>query len=403
MINSPGAYLARPISLREALAGQENYNNGTAAGGLAHVLQQALAGSRVATDRRQIDAAQEALIKGISPQPLPEGVQGPAGPGSIGQAASNLGELGDNPHARSLALNLALKQQADKERAGNSLDSRRAALEDYARKLQLEKAYGAGGKTPSSIAEWQTFQNMTPEDQNRYLTMKRANPYLNLGGELVQPIPTQPGVAGGGFQKTIPPEKRPDAVAEAEGAKVAAGEAARLEADKPALKAKATAAYQDLSRQAGVVISTIDKAVAKISPWSTGYGAFLDVLPETDARELKNLLDTIRANIGFDKLQRMRDASPTGGALGQVSELENKLLQATSGALDAKQPEQLRENLLIIKDLYNQILEEKSAAFNTDFGSPPDSADFGSPPDSGSGLSADEQKELDALRKRFNR
>jgi|GEM_PF-6283930 len=403
MINSPGAYLARPISLREALAGQENYNNGTAAGGLAHVLQQALAGSRVAKDRRQIDAAQEALIKGISPQPLPEGVQGPAGPGSIGQAASNLGELSDNPHARSLALNLALKQQADKERAGNTLDSRRAAMEDYALKLQLEKAYGAGGKTPASIAEWQTFQNMTPEDQNRYLTMKRANPYLNLGGELVQPIPTQPGVAGGGFQKTIPPEKRPDAVAEAEGAKVAAGEAARLEADKPALMAKATAAYQDLSRQAGVVISTIDKAVNKIGPWSTGYGAFLDVLPETDARELKNFLDTIRANVGFDKLQRMRDASPTGGALGQVSELENKLLQATSGALDAKQPEQLRENLLIIKDLYNQILEEKRGAFSADFGSPPDSADFWSPPDSGSSLSADEQKELEALRKRFNR
>jgi hypothetical protein len=45
-------------------------------------------------------------------------------------------------------------------------------------------------------------------------------------------------------------------------------------------------------------------------------------------------------------LQAMRNASPTGGALGQVSDAENKLLASTVANLDANQSEsQLRDNL----------------------------------------------------------
>ena len=84
--------------------------------------------------------------------------------------------------------------------------------------------------------------------------------------------------------------------------------------------------------------------------------------------KLKNELETIKANVGFDKLQRMRDNSPTGGALGQVSELENRLLQAVNGALDPAQSDQLRENLKSIKELYAQVIAEKRKAFALDFG-----------------------------------
>ncbi len=52
-----------------------------------------------------------------------------------------------------------------------------------------------------------------------------------------------------------------------------------------------------------------------------------------DANELEAQLETIQATIGFKKLHKMRQDSPTGGALGNVSNIENRLLQSTSGAL----------------------------------------------------------------------
>ena len=49
----------------------------------------------------------------------------------------------------------------------------------------------------------------------------------------------------------------------------------------------------------------------------------------------------------------MRDASPTGGALGQVSEMELRQLNASMGNLDIGQsPEQLRENLMAVREQY---------------------------------------------------
>ena len=53
-------------------------------------------------------------------------------------------------------------------------------------------------------------------------------------------------------------------------------------------------------------------------------------------------LTTIKANLGFDRLQQMRDQSPTGGALGQVAVQELASLQATVASLDQLQsPTQL--------------------------------------------------------------
>lgn len=132
--------------------------------------------------------------------------------------------------------------------------------------------------------------------------------------------------------------------------------------------AKAQAAIAGFEQQSNLVTRTIDNAIKAISPYSTGYGSYLAGLPNTQAGELQNYLETIKANVGFDKLQQMRENSPTGGALGQVSDLENKLLQAVNGALDPRQSKVLKQNLLAIKSLYPQVLAEKKKAFNTDYG-----------------------------------
>lgn len=90
---------------------------------------------------------------------------------------------------------------------------------------------------------------------------------------------------------------------------------------------------------------------------ATGLFSFLSFAPGTDAKALANRLRTIQANISFDKLQAMREASPTGGALGQVSTFELQNLMAVFGSLEQSQtPEDLEYNLLRLQQVYNDII-----------------------------------------------
>jgi len=68
-------------------------------------------------------------------------------------------------------------------------------------------------------------------------------------------------------------------------------------------------------------------------------------------RNFRAELDTLKANIAFGELTAMREASKTGGALGQVSDKEGSLLQAALGALDMTQsPENFKKQLQKIND-----------------------------------------------------
>lgn len=158
------------------------------------------------------------------------------------------------------------------------------------------------------------------------------------------------------------------AVAGTAGAETGAKKTAEMDVARQVNKTKAESALKGFEQQSNLVINNIDNALNTINAFSTGYGSLLSSLPNTDARKLNNYLNTIKSNVGFDKLQNMRENSPTGGALGQVSDMENKLLQAVNGALDPAQTDQLRENLNVIKQLYPQVLEEKKRAFQQDYG-----------------------------------
>ena len=90
---------------------------------------------------------------------------------------------------------------------------------------------------------------------------------------------------------------------------------------------------------------TESNPLARLVP-ATGVGALLKNIPYTDALELNTQLDVIRANVGFDRLQVMRDNSKTGGALGNISNQEVAFLQATQGSLNQfRSKEDLRATL----------------------------------------------------------
>lgn len=117
-------------------------------------------------------------------------------------------------------------------------------------------------------------------------------------------------------------------------------------------------------RQANLLSEDIDRAVSMARDYTvipnTGVGAALSVVPGTKAHDLSQMLDGIKARIGFDALQEMRNNSPTGGALGQVSEQENKLLQSIYGSLSQSQSEkEFIYNLNRLKGQYNDIIHGK--------------------------------------------
>lgn len=107
-------------------------------------------------------------------------------------------------------------------------------------------------------------------------------------------------------------------------------------------------------QRADLVINKVDDAIKLTSPKTTGVaGATLGRIPGTDAYDLARMVDTVKANIGFGELQAMRQASPTGGALGQVAVQELNMLQAVIGSLDTSQsPDELKKNLNAVKKHY---------------------------------------------------
>lgn len=121
------------------------------------------------------------------------------------------------------------------------------------------------------------------------------------------------------------------------------------------LGAKAEARQQSQAAQAANVRETIKDARGLVG-WNTaGVGGTLARVPATDARNLQTKLETIKANLGFDRLQQMRDESPTGGALGAVAVQELTALQSTVASLDQLQsPKELASGLKKIDDHYTR-------------------------------------------------
>jgi hypothetical protein len=120
----------------------------------------------------------------------------------------------------------------------------------------------------------------------------------------------------------------------------------------------------DKSLTADIVTEDIGRARAIINgdsafPAYGLVGAMTRAIPQTPAHDVGQLLEGVKANISFDKLQNMRNASKTGAALGPVSDFENRLLQSVFGSLQQSQTkEQLDANLRRLDSIYKRIIHK---------------------------------------------
>lgn len=124
---------------------------------------------------------------------------------------------------------------------------------------------------------------------------------------------------------------------------------------KKGMMAPPTAAYSEaaLSAIQAVEDNLSDETWNPFSKTTGFFGNIMQAIPGTPAHDTAASINTIEAAIGFDRLQAMRDASPTGGALGQVSEMELRQLNASLGSLrQSSSREQFAANLAAVKKHY---------------------------------------------------
>lgn len=134
---------------------------------------------------------------------------------------------------------------------------------------------------------------------------------------------------------------------------------------------KAGLALESFNESTDVFLDEVDRALAMIEEGAfptTGMASLISAVPGTPAFALASSLTTIKGNIGFDKLQDMRANSPTGGALGNVSDNENKTLQSTSGSLEqGNTAADLAYTLRRVREARVRASQRIEAAYNADF------------------------------------
>lgn len=136
---------------------------------------------------------------------------------------------------------------------------------------------------------------------------------------------------------------------------------------------KAEAAISDAASKMANMDQTIDEAINMVANPTAGLGSYTAGVKGTSAYNLSSILDTIKADAAFTEIQKMRANSPTGGALGSITERELQLLQNAVAALDQGQsPDQLKANLKKYKKIRSEALQRASDAFEKEYGYKPE-------------------------------
>jgi len=103
---------------------------------------------------------------------------------------------------------------------------------------------------------------------------------------------------------------------------------------------KAAAANSNAMVASDIVTTAADRALEAAKNRNLGAAgtSIVGMLPWTDSAEVMDQVDVLKAQASIENLTSMREASPTGGALGSVTERELKMLQDKSGRLNPNSP-----------------------------------------------------------------
>lgn len=258
--------------------------------------------------KQQMDAQMRAEIEALGPNPASEALVGVysryAGP-----------EAAMKTHQSHLDREAALKAATMNQ--------------DAQRQARLDQIELQGQQAIDRVREAERERRITKEEADRREAAMRET-MIRLTASLRPPAPDK---TPSGYRPTPTGELEPipGGPADLKNQGVLNQDTATLQESQSALDRLATETNRLLNHP-GLSKTT---GLMSIVPLAGG----LATVPGTDAANFKAGLDTLKSQIGFSVLQQMRNNSKTGGALGQVSDRENTLLQQNLAALDRAQSE----------------------------------------------------------------
>lgn len=351
--------------------------------------------ARQTSQNNQIELARKGMenIGAIALGSMGGKLDGPVDPEKFKQGLDLLEQNGvdvssfrDHPEIAPVAARASMSTLQQLAQAQNEEDAK-LALEKFGLEMQKAKdAKASGGyDSPEKFSLNPTYYKVKGpdgKDQVLFGTMGDRGTFkpvpLPEGG--TPAVPVQQLNTETGF---VPVNKFGDAMPDAPVTTINNAEAAHdtavgkgtgeAEVAKPMLQSKARSALNALDSQTNLVGDTIDTVITQVTTnpaLTTGtVGDWSKAVAGTPAYDVYQNLLSIKANIGFDKLAEMRANSPTGGALGSVSDYEGELLQAVNGALaQGQSKDQLVKNLQRVKDLQAKVRDEQHKRFQKDFG-----------------------------------
>jgi hypothetical protein len=145
---------------------------------------------------------------------------------------------------------------------------------------------------------------------------------------------------------------------------------------KAELQAQKDMAFPDAQGQFESALATLDNRLADIKRFRE-HPARDRVIGPLDAftpnfgraRGAQAIYDALVATATLDELQQMRKASPTGGALGNVSDADIRILRQSIGAMGQDQPEEdFNESLGIFETRLKQTRDQLIRRYRENYG-----------------------------------
>ena len=145
---------------------------------------------------------------------------------------------------------------------------------------------------------------------------------------------------------------------------------------KAELQAEKEIAFPDAQGQFESALATLDNRLADIKRFRE-HPARDRVIGQLDAftpnfgraRGAQAIYDALVATATLDELQQMRKASPTGGALGNVSDADIRILRQSIGAMGQDQPEEdFMESLGIFENRLKQTRDQLIRRYRENYG-----------------------------------
>ncbi len=200
-------------------------------------------------------------------------------------------------------------------------------------------ATGGGGDVKSLYGALATTGD--PSYLSKYVDIAAPKPKTTtIGGNIIQYDENNPDIAPKLIYNQPTADERKQSMAEE-------AKMAQIEAQK--VKAKNT-------------LATIQDALEQVKGGRTSgtIGAVANQIPGTNAYNLDATLQTIKANLGFDELMRMKTDSATGASgLGALNKPELEALQSSVANLKVGQSDaQLEKNIRRVEQHYKDFLNK---------------------------------------------